>query len=139
MTRTQYTLGTAVLMTMAPCLAVQPAANVPAKPAYIPIERHYLDLPKGLQLQFPIFISEGREILFQDEPTNTVWIIDSDGSDLRCITCNFRDRPNTRGGGFAYALPDGKRLLLTHGLAKGIDSGPNADAWVLECAPNIRN
>ncbi|GFE82423.1 hypothetical protein GCM10011487_44230 [Steroidobacter agaridevorans] len=127
-----------VLMT-ASCLATQPAASAASKPPYIPIDRQYYELPKDMQPQFPIFISDGREILFQDEPTNTVWIIASDGSNLQCITCDFDDRPNTRGGGFAYAFPDGKRLLLTHGLARGIDSGPDADAWVLECAPSIRN
>ncbi|MFC4312059.1 hypothetical protein ACFPN2_23465 [Steroidobacter flavus] len=120
-------------------MAARSAPNAVDKPAYIPVEHHYLELPKDLQPQFPIFIAEGREILFQDEPTNTVWIIGSDGSNLLCITCDFDDRPNTRGGGFAYALPDGKRLVLTHGLAMGIDSGPDADAWVLECAPSIRD
>ena len=110
----------------------------PGKPPFIPIERHYLQLPAGMQPLWPTFASDGRDIIFQNASDHGVWIIASDGSGLRCITCNFADRPKVRGGGFAHAFPDGKRLLLTDGVAPAANL-PNANGWVLECAPNIRN
>lgn len=108
------------------------------KPPFIPIERHYLPLPAGMQPLWPTFAANGRDIIFQNATDNGVWIIASDGSDLQCITCVFADRPKVRGGGFAHAFPDGRRLLLTDGVAPAADL-PNANGWVLECAPNIRN
>lgn len=121
-------------------IGATPASNAQDVPPFIPIERTYLPLPKGVTPFLPVFIEGGKEILFQNIRDNGAWIIRADGTDPLCITCGFPDRPNTRGG-FAYAFPDGKRLLLSKGLGKpgGGDGGPEADVWILECERTLRD
>jgi hypothetical protein len=113
-----------------------------ASPPFIPIERQYLPLPEGVAPMFPTFTPDGRDIVFQNHGDSTTWIVRQDGSELLCIDCNFADRPPAqRSGGFVYAFSDGQRLLLTRGLGKrgGGGSGADADAWVLECTPSLRD
>jgi hypothetical protein len=122
------------------CAATECVARPGNPPPFVPIERHYLQLPKGVSPFLPIFIDQGRDVLFQDEHDGAAWVIGTQGSAAQCVTCGFKDRPQTRDG-FLYAFSDNKRLLLTKGLGTpgGGDSGPNADGWVLECEPTIRD
>lgn len=114
-----------------------PAANE-SKPPFIPIKHRYLPLPAGMQPLWPTFGVGGRDIIFQNGSDRGVWMIRTDGTGLHCITCDLPDRPKTGGGGFADAFPDGRRLLLTDGVASPADP-PKANGWVLECAPTIRD
>ena len=111
-------------------------------PPFIPIERQYLQLPEDVSPMFPTFAPGGGDIVFQNAGDSTSWIVRPDGSELQCIDCDFPDRPPAkRSGGFVYAFSDGRRLLLTRGLGKqgGGESGADADAWVLECTPSLRD
>lgn len=90
-----------------------------------------------MQPQYPTFLRDGRDILFLNSVDSNAWLIRSDGSSLDCITCEFTDRPKIHGG-FLYAFPDGKRLLLTGGVATPGDTGADVNGWVLECAPSLR-
>ncbi|WP_133244785.1 hypothetical protein [Caulobacter radicis] len=109
-------------------------------PAFIPIDRVYLPLPSGVYPALPTFTADGADIVFQNFADGAVWIVGRDGADPHCITCGFPDTPRIPGG-FVYAFPDGKRLLLTKGLGQtgGGDKGAKADAWVVECAVSLRD
>lgn len=119
------------------CAAPQVSAGSIERPPFIPIERHYLDLPAGMQPQYATFVRGGRDILFLNVVDGSAWLIRDDGTELHCVTCGLPDRPKMRGG-FLYAFPDGKRLLFTGGVAKPGDTGADANGWILECATSIR-
>ena len=104
---------------------------------FISIKRHYLDLPEGMQPVFPTFLPGDHEILFRNAVDQAAWIIRSDGSDLQCITCGLDDQPKLPGV-FIYAFPDEKRLMLTPGVGTPADPWPDANGWILECAPSLR-
>jgi hypothetical protein len=121
------------------CIVTGPAfsATDTPLPPFIPIERQYLPLPAGMQPLWPTFAAGGPDIIFQNGADWNVWIIASDGTGLQCITCDLPDRPKQRGGGFAHAFPDGKRLLLTDGVASASD-GARPNGWILECGISLR-
>jgi hypothetical protein len=129
------------LVALACATAVSAAPNAAAaldhKPPFIPIEKRYLALPDGMQPFYPTYFDASRQILFLNLADKNFWIIRADGSDLQCVTCGFDDKPQTASA-FTYAFPDGKRLLITAGLAPPSDAGPRANAFVLECAPSLR-
>ncbi len=119
-----------------------PIERVASTVPFFPIEREYFPLPNGVAPFMPTYTPDGIDIVFLNSSDRTVWIVGADGSDPDCIDCAFEDRPPAdRSGGFVYAFSDRKRLLLTRGLGKlgGGTTGVNADAWVLECMPSIRN
>ena len=136
MRTTRGALG-AVVLALAACSG---AGVRHEPPAFIPIELQYLPLPEGLGPGFPTFTPNGQDIIFLGKG-KTTWIVRSDGSDLRCIDCAFADRPTAGGIIFAYAFSDGRRVMLARGLGKlgGGTAGADADAWVLECAPSLRD
>lgn len=109
-----------------------------AKPPFIPVERHYLDLPAGMQPVYPTFVSNDQDILFRNAADERAWLIGADGSGLQCVTCGFADHPKIESA-FIYAFADGKRLMFTPGVAPAVDAGPNVNGWVLECAPSLRD
>jgi hypothetical protein len=138
------------------------AAAQGAAPPFIPIHHEWLALPAGVQPYAPSWMPDGRHILFQNEVDGRTWIIGADGSDARCVTCDFADDPGPRLPGglfFVYSFPDQQRLLLTAGVdvtystpggtvaygmewlgaISGAGSPPPAqpEAVVLECAPSI--
>jgi hypothetical protein len=117
--------------------SVAAATTAGKAPPFIPIEKRYLPLPEGMQPFYPTYFDDSRQILFTNLADGNFWLIRADGSDLKCVTCGFDDKPKT-GGFFTYAFPDGKRLLITAGLAPPSDEGPGANAFVLECAPSLR-
>jgi hypothetical protein len=108
---------------------------------FIPVERQYLQLPQGVAPMFPAFTPDGQDIVFLNEGDRTTWIIRPDGSGLLCIDCEFADRPTAKSLIFVYPFSDRKRLFIGRGLGKrgGGTTGEDADAWVLECAPSIRD
>jgi hypothetical protein len=104
-----------------------------------------------VQPWLPTWTPDGSHIIFQNQLDGTTWVTGARRgpkgkakkkrtAGARCITCSFPDRPEIHGG-FTYAFPDGRRLFVSHELGSfgGVDSGPNADAFVLECAPSIYN
>ena len=109
-----------------------------ATPPFVPIDKTRIKVPKGVQPWLPTWTQDGTHIVFQNQVDGTSWITRNDGAGTKCISCDFTDRPAIFGG-FTYAFPDGKRLFVSHELGGlgGIDAGPSADAWVLECAPSI--
>lgn len=114
------------------------AGGEEAPPPFIPIEHVYLPLPEGMQPLWPTFAAGGTDILFQEGGKGGLWIIGVDGSGLKCITCDIPDAPKVRGGGFAHAFPDGKRILYTDGVAAASDLPARPNGWVIECDISIR-
>jgi hypothetical protein len=115
-------------------------AGTPAStPSFYPINLIDLPLPEGMQPLWPTFSADGRDILFQNGSDRQVWIIGADGSSLKCVTCGLPDRPPTNGGGFIHAFPDGKRLLITDGVAPAVDLPTGVNARVLECEVSVRD
>lgn len=129
-----------VFMAAALLLATGAAAAQASKvkPPFFPITHERLAVPAGVQPWLPNWTPDGSHIVFQNQLDGTTWVTGKDGKGAKCITCTFADRPQIFGG-FTYAFPDGKRLFVSHelGALSGIDSGPNADAFVLECSPSI--
>ena len=113
-------------------------------PPFVPINKKIIQVPEGVQVGFPVYTKDGRHIVFTDvaksPPKSNTWIVGADGKNLKCIDCGFADQPT---GPYRDAIPfpDKKRLLLESGLGRngGVDSGPEADAQVLECAPSLLN
>ena len=131
------TLG-AVLAAAGPAGAAQADT---AAPPFVPINKKIIQVREGVQVGFPVYTKDGRNIVFTDvanvADVNS-WIVGADGKNPTCITCGFSDRPT---GPYRDAIPfpDKKRLLFERGLGGpgGVDSGPQADATVLECAPSL--
>ena len=109
----------------------------PSLPFYA-IGKTVIKLPRTVQPWLPVWSPNGRHIVFENQVNGTIWTATSTGHKVSCITCSFRDAPKIEGG-FDYVFPDEHRLFISHGLggSGGIDSGPNADAWVLECKPSL--
>jgi hypothetical protein len=150
-------MAVAVVLGCVIAVGVGGAATAAAKgkakrPPFYPIDLQKVAVPKGVQPWLPTWTSDGSHIVFQNQLDGTTWVTPKPSqrkskSKARgrnrkaravCITCSFGDRPDIRGG-FTYAFPDGRRLFVSHELGSlgGIDSGPDADAFVLECAPSI--
>jgi hypothetical protein len=134
--------ATAIAAALAIALLLGTAGTASAagkqKPAFYPIEREHLQVPDGVQPWLPTWTPDGSHIIFQNQLDGTRWFAGKKGQKPTCITCGFADDPEIIGG-FTYAFPDDKRLFVSHelgGLA-GVDSGPGADAFILECAPSI--
>lgn len=115
------------------------ASRPDGAPPFIPIEHVYLPLPDGMQPLWPTFAAGGGDILFQDGGNGGLWIIGVDGARLKCITCDVPGAPKVRGGGFAHAFPDGKRILYTDGVAGASDLPARPNGWVIECDVPIRD
>lgn len=128
----------AAALAFAPATASAKGKGKDKPPAYVPIERQNLKVPDGVQPWLPNWTPDGSHIVFQNQLDGTTWVTSKKGKGTKCVTCDFGDRPEIYGG-FTYAFPDDKRLFISHELGglSGIDSGPNADAFVLECSPSI--
>jgi hypothetical protein len=133
--RTTRTIG--IVLALALSVAAAGGVAQAATPFYA-IDHQPIVTPPGVQPWLPTYTADGRTIVFQSQLDGTTWTVPARGGPARCLTCSFGDRPDIHGG-FTYAFPDGRRLLVTHELGGpgGVDSGPDADAWVLECAPSI--
>jgi hypothetical protein len=119
-----------------------PRREAASPPPFIPIERQYLPTPENVEPAFPTFAVDGSDVYFLNVRDKAVYVVRPDGTDLRCIDCGFPDRPPSGSGIiFLYPFADGQRLMLARGLGKrgGGTSGADADAWILECAPSIRD
>ncbi|HEY1277855.1 MAG TPA: hypothetical protein VGF25_23310 [Thermoleophilaceae bacterium] len=129
-------IGITVLL----ALVLAGAASARTPTPFYAIDHHRIDTPKGVQPWLPTYSEDGRTIVFQSQLDGNTWIVPARGGKPRCVTCGFADRPEIHGG-FTYLFPDGKRLFVSHELGgtQGVDSGPDADAWVLECAPSVRS
>jgi hypothetical protein len=137
------------LIAVSVCFGASATAKA-KRPPFYPIDLQKLQVPRGVQPWLPTWTPDGSHIVFQNQLDGTTWVTSKDGgrrgkskkrkARALCITCSFPDRPDIHGG-FTYAFPDGRRLFVSHELGSlgGIDSGPNADAFVLECAPSIYN
>jgi hypothetical protein len=129
--------GVAALLLCAVFAAGARAATTP----FYAIDDDPIAVPGGVQPWLPTYTPDGRTVVFQNQLDGTTWTVPASGAGAgaaQCVTCGFADRPSIDGG-FTYAFPDGKRLFLSHELGGGggVDSGPTADAWILECAPSI--
>ena len=109
-----------------------------AKPPFYPIDKKTIKVPNDVQPWLPTYSPDGKHIVFQNQLDGSTWATSKDGKGTSCITCEFSDRPDISGG-FTYVFPDNKRLFVSHELGglTGVDSGPNTDAWILECSPSI--
>ena len=113
------------------------ASRASGAPPFIPIERHNLELPEGMQPIFATFAGGDDEILFLNLPDRQMWLVRRDGSDLHCITCDLEGRPP---GGvlFSNAFPDRQRIMMTPGVA-AVVAGQDTHGYILECAPSLRD
>jgi hypothetical protein len=113
-----------------------PAAAFAKLPFY-PIHRIAISVPKTVQPWASVWSPDGRHIVFENQLNGAIWSASAEGR-VSCITCSFRDAPNIEGG-LHYVLPDEQRMFISHQLGGtgGVDWGPNADAWILECSPNL--
>ncbi|MBN8867974.1 MAG: PD40 domain-containing protein [Solirubrobacterales bacterium] len=113
-------------------------AQAAGKAPFYPIEKKSLKVPAGVQPWLPTWSPDGKRIVFQNQLDGTTWSTSKDGKGTKCITCGFPDRPEIIGG-FTYVFPGNKRLFVSHELGglSGVDSGPGADAFVLECSPSV--
>jgi hypothetical protein len=114
------------------------SAIAKSAPAFLPIRDVRIPVPHGVQPWLPTWVDHGREILFQNQVNGTTWITSRTGAHTHCISCSFSDRPKIAGG-FTYAFPDNRRILVSHeiGALGGGDNPSNADAYVLQCTPSI--
>lgn len=128
-------IAAALLATLA--LAATATARTTQTPFYA-IDHQHIATPKNVQPWLPTFTADGRTIVFQNQLDGTTWAVPTRGGKARCVSCSFKDRPKIEGG-FTYAFPDNERLFVSHELGGtgGVDSGPDADAWILECQPSI--
>jgi hypothetical protein len=117
-----------------------PAADASSATPFYAIDHQAIKTPQGVQPWLPTFTPDGRRIVFQSQLDGTTWTVPARGGTATCVTCSFKDRPPIRGG-FTYAFDDDKRLFVSHELGGtgGVDSGKDADAWILECAPSVRS
>jgi hypothetical protein len=118
--------------------AAASAASAAAALPFYPIHREQISVPASVEPWLPTWTAKGDHIVFQNQLDGTTWTVSKNGGDARCITCGFADRPKIVGG-FTYAFPDERRLLLTPeiGASGGADPPSGADGYVLECAPSI--
>ena len=116
------------------------AARAVAQPSlpFYAIRRTTIAVPESVQPWLPDWSPDGRNVVFENQVNGAIWMANVRSRGVHCITCGLRDTPRIEGG-FHFVFPDERRLLLSHGLGGtgGIDSGPNADAWVLECHPSV--
>ncbi|MQA72861.1 MAG: hypothetical protein GEU88_00650 [Solirubrobacterales bacterium] len=136
--RTGKLLAALVGSALALGLTSTAAASTHAEQPFYPIDKQRLEVPADVQPWLPTWTPDGSHIIFQNQLEGTTWVVGKNGKNPACITCGFADRPDIHGG-FTYAFPGNRRLFVSHELGSlgGIDSGPDADAFVLECAPSI--
>ncbi|MBY9078341.1 hypothetical protein KIH86_02765 [Paenibacillus sp. HN-1] len=94
------------------------------------IYHEYISLPEGVMPWAPTWSPDGEHILFHDYNGGYEWVVNADGSQLKCITNEMKDRPNILGA-FSYIFPDNKRLFLSDELGD--------QAYILECEPDLYN
>ncbi len=113
------------------------ASAKPSLPFYA-IGKTVIKLPRSVQPWLPVWAPNGRHVVFENQVNGTIWSATTSGHKVSCLTCSFRDAPKIEGG-FDYVFPDERRMFISHqlGASGGIDSGPDADAWVLECQPSL--
>jgi hypothetical protein len=132
------------LLAVSVCGASAAAKGKAKRPPFYPVDLQKLAVPKGVQPWLPTWTSDGSHIVFQNQLDGTTWVTSGKAKGGKkktralCITCSFPDRPDIHGG-FTYAFPDNRRLFVSHELGSlgGVDAGPDADAFILECAPSI--
>jgi len=120
-------------------LACAGPAAAKTTPPFLAVHHETIAVPRSVQPWLPTWTADGRHILFQNQLDGATWITGADGSGTHCISCSFGDRPKKIVGGFTYAFPDGKRIFVSKELGSlgGGDDPADADAYVLECAPDI--
>ncbi|HET6505153.1 MAG TPA: hypothetical protein VFG42_00060 [Baekduia sp.] len=135
MSYTRFVAAAAATLAAAVTATAASAATTP----FYAIDHQAIETPKGVQPWLPTYTPDGRAIVFQSQLDGTTWTVPARGGTATCVTCSFKDRPDIRGG-FTYAFNDNKRLFVSHELGStgGVDSGQDADAWILECAPSVR-
>lgn len=91
------------------------------------MDHEFIPLPEGVMPWAPTFSPDGRYILFHDYHSVTEWMVRTDGTGLKCITAQMKDRPDFIGG-FYYLLDD-KRMFLSNELGD--------TSVILECEPSV--
>ncbi len=137
--RTKLIAAGAVLMSvLLVAVAGVGTASAQTKPPFYPIDKKTIKVPGDVQPWLPTYSPDGKNIVFQNQLDGSTWTTSKKGKGTRCITCGFADRPAIIGG-FTYVFPDNKRLFVSEELGGlgGVDSGPTADAWILECSPSV--
>jgi hypothetical protein len=136
MSRRLAALG-AVTTLLATCLAGLGASSAVAAPAaaasttpFYAVQRVHTRVPAGVMPWDPSWSPDGKHILFQDDNHGFEWYANANGTGVHCISCRMADHPKIIGG-FTYAFPDNKRMLLANELGDSV--------YVLECAPTLFN
>lgn len=104
------------------------AATDTAIPPFETVYHDLVALPANVQPWAPTWSPDGLHILFNNIVDGNEWVLNSDGSGARCLTCMFTDLSKITGA-FSYIFPDNQRMLLANELGD--------IAFVLECAPTL--
>ena len=96
---------------------------------FYPITYTHYPVPDGVMPWAPTFSPSGKSILFHDYNGGYEWLMNADGTNVRCITKTLAGRPEFVGG--FYYLLDEQRMFLSNELGD--------EAYILECAPDIEN
>lgn len=93
-----------------------------------PIHHDAIPVPEGVMPWAPSWSPDGEHVLFHDYRGGDEWIVEEDGDNLQCVSCDFEDRPDIIGA-FSYLFPDGRRMFIANELGDV--------AAVLECMPSV--
>ncbi|MCZ4498538.1 MAG: hypothetical protein JWQ74_1091 [Marmoricola sp.] len=118
----------------------QPAA-VTVTPPFEPITDQRIAVPQVKEVAQPAYSRDGEHILFSGD--YQLWIVGTDGSDARCLTCHITTPWNNSQPGdiaatpFYEGAPDQPALIQPFPDGKRVFFGPYVHSYVLECTPSV--
>lgn len=117
-----------------------PAQAAAARPRYVAVDVRHIAVP--VRAQSAVFTRDGDHLLFPgtpDEGREELYLVGTDGSGFRCLTCGLDGVPDGgaigTGARLVTPFPDGRRILYSAQTSTSEDSRD----WirVLECAPSV--
>lgn len=97
---------------------------------FIAVHYKTIDLPPDVKPLYSNWSPDGDQIVISNIVDGEIWLVNADGSNLKCITCNVSGLPQIHDA-FAYIFPDKKRLFFSNELGD--------EVYVIECTPSVEN